>query len=409
MPEFTYVARDKSGQKVEGRRSADAIDTLSSQLQEEALTPLEIKPVGRTEKPSKKKGFEFPDLFQKGVPEKELQMFCRQMYSLLKSGIPIITTIKRLIETTRSKELIEALEKVLAALNQGESLSAGLMKSPEVFSEFFTNLVRVGETSGELDRVFLYLADYIELDIETETKIKTAFRYPKLVIFALLIALLVINAFVVPAFSELFKSFQDNLPLPTLILMASSNFILGYWYILLGGAVLGMMLFRYVISTPEGRVKWAKFKLSIPVMGWILQRITLMRFAKLFAMVLRAGLTAVEGIDLVGVSTDDAYFSKKISATSQLIARGNSISGAMEQTALFPPLMLQMITLGEESGNIDVLLDEVADFYQRELVYDLDHLSEAIEPILLVIVGAMVLLLALGVFLPMWDMASRFK
>jgi MSHA biogenesis protein MshG len=352
---------------------------------------------------------QLPNFFQAGVSEKELLMFCRQMYSLLKAGIPIIATITRLSETTKNKELVEALGKVLFALNQGKSLSSGLMKSPEIFNNFFTNLVKTGEESGDLDTVFFHLAEYIELEMETKKKIKTAFRYPKMVSIALLIALLVINTFVVPAFSDLFSSFQDNLPVPTLILMASSNFILNYWYILLGIVGLGVFVFRYAVSTHQGMVKWAEFKLNIPIMGWIVHRITLARFAKLFAMVLRAGLTAIQGIDLVGASTDDAYFAEKIKVTSELITRGNTISGAMEQTKLFPPLMIQMISLGEESGNIDGLLDEVAEFYQRELVYDLDHLSEAIEPILLVVVGAMMLLLALGFFLPMWDMASRFK
>jgi len=313
------------------------------------------------------------------------------------------------VETTRNKQLVQALEAVLTTLNQGQSLSSGLLKSPQVFSEFFINLVRVGENSGELDVIFLHLAEYIELEIDTKKKIKTAFRYPKMVGIALLVAVLIINTFVVPAFSDLFASFQDTLPLPTRILMMSSNLILNYWYILLGVVFVGRMIFSYVVKTPRGMIKWAEFKLKIPIMGWIVHRITLARFAKLFAMVLRAGLTAVEGIELVGASTDDAYFADKIKVTSDLIARGNSIASAIEQTKLFPPLMIQMVALGEESGNIDNLLDEVAEFYQRELMYDLAHLSETIEPILLVVVGVMVLMLALGVFLPMWDMASRFK
>ncbi|MDX2347046.1 MAG: type II secretion system F family protein [Legionella sp.] len=407
MPEFSYVARDAKGKKVAGQREAGSASELSDVLQKEQLIPIEITRAKAGKKKSKR--LELPKFFQAGVSEKELLMFCRQMYSLLKAGIPIIATITRLSETTKNKELVQALDKVLFALNQGKSLSSGLMKSPKVFNEFFTNLVKTGEESGDLDTVFFHLAEYIELEMETRKKIKTAFRYPKMVFFALLIALLVINTFVVPAFSDLFSSFQDNLPLPTLILMASSNFILNYWYILLGMIISGVVAFRYIVSTQQGMIKWAEFKLKIPIMGWIVHRITLARFAKLFAMVLRAGLTAIQGIELVGASTDDAYFADRIKVTSDLITRGNTISGAMQQTKLFPPLMIQMISLGEESGNIDGLLDEVAEFYQRELVYDLDHLSEAIEPILLVVVGAMVLLLALGVFLPMWDMASRFK
>lgn len=410
MPEFSYIARDKTGKKVIGQREAASAEELAEQLQIELLVPVEIN-VNRviSDKRTTTSWFVLPDFFETKVPQKELQMFCRQMYTLLKAGIPLITTVTRLSETTRNKQLVNALNDILLTLNQGRSLSTGLSLCPKVFSSFFVNLVKVGESSGQLDKIFLYLAEYVELEVETKKKIKTAFRYPKMVSFAILIALLVINTFVIPAFSQLFKSFQGNLPLPTLILMATSDFIISYWYIMISGVLIITFAFRYWVKTPTGMVLWAQFKLKIPIMGWIVHRITLTRFAKLFAMVLRAGLTAVEGIELVGASTDDAYFAQRIKMTSELIARGNTIAGAIAQTQLFPPLMIQMIALGEESGNIDTLLDEVADFYQRELIYDLAHLSEAIEPILLVFIAGIVLVLALGVFLPMWNMASQFK
>ena len=409
MSEFRYIVRDRNGKKLLGHREAASAEELALQLQAEALIPLEITIIQASAQKITSTRFALPDFLEPKVPQKELQMFCRQMYSLLKAGIPIITTVTRLTETTRNKQLVKALNEVLVSLNEGRSLSFGLSKRPKVFSSFFVNLVTVGENSGQLDKIFLYLAEYVELEIETRKKIKTALRYPKMVLFAILLALLVINTFVIPAFAQLFESFQGTLPVPTQILMATSAFIISYWYILIGSVVTAIIIFRYVVKTPTGKIKWAQFKLKIPIMGWIVHRITLTRFAKLFAMVLRAGLTAVQGIELVGASTDNAYFAEKIKMTSELIARGNTIAGAITQTQLFPPLMVQMIALGEESGNIDELLDEVADFYQRELVYDLAHLSEAIEPILLTVVGVIVLILALGVFLPMWNMASQFK
>lgn len=408
MPEYRYTARDKSGSKVSGLREATSAESLAEQLQTEKLIPLDIHPIDLKTSDKPVSRFALP-IFEEKVPQKELQMFCRQMFTLLKAGIPIITTVTRLTETTRNKQLVAALNDVLTTLNQGRSLSVGLSKCPKVFSEFFVNLVKVGESSGQLDKTFLYLAEYVELEVDTKKKIKTAFRYPKMVIFSVLIAILIINAFVIPAFSQLFESFQGTLPLPTRILMATSQFILSYWYILLGSALAMVIGFRYWSNSPKGKIQWAKFKLHVPIMGWIVHRITLTRFSKLLAMVLRSGLTAVEGIELVGASTNDAYFAQKIKMTSDLVARGNTIAGAISQTQLFPPLMVQMIALGEESGNIDTLLDEVADFYQRELMYDLAHLSEAIEPILLLVVGAIVLVLALGVFLPMWNMASQYK
>src|SRR3990167_10298893 len=300
MPNFRYTVRDRNGKKITASREAESAEALANELQTESLIPLDIQMDQRVPKTIKLPKFNIPEFLQAKVPQQELQMLCRQMYTLLKAGIPIITTITRLTETTRNKQLVKALNEVLVSLNEGRNLSFGLSKCPKVFSSFFVNLVTVGENSGQLDKIFLYLSEYVELEIETKKKIKTAFRYPKMVTFAILIALLVINTFVIPAFSQLFKSFQGTLPVPTQILMATSTFIIGYWYILIGTVVVVVFIFRYVVSTSAGKIKWAEFKLKIPIMGWIVQRITLTRFAKLYAMVLRSGLTAVKGIELVG-------------------------------------------------------------------------------------------------------------
>ena len=413
MPEFYYSVRNQQGKKTDGTRDANSSDALAEQLQKEGLIPLEIKAsnaIAPKEVKIKKPtliNLKLPDfLVSPEPPAKEIQMFCRQMYSLLKAGIPIITTITRLQETTLNKKLVQALSTVLITLNQGQSLSDGLGKCSGVFSEFFINLVRVGESSGQLDKTFLYLSEYIALEIDTKKKIKSAFSYPKMVSIAMLIALLVINIFVIPTFADLFKNVKGGLPVPTIILMTTSNIIINYWFFAIMAVVVAVLAFKFWVKTSQGKIQWAHFILKLPIVGWLVQRITLMRFAKLFAMVLRAGLTVVQGIELVGASTDNAYFAQKITMTSALIVRGNTLSQAIEQTKLFPPLMIQMVAIGEESGGLDHLLDEIADFYEREVAYDLEHLSEAIEPILLIFMGGMVLMLALGVFLPMWTMSN---
>ena len=199
------------------------------------------------------------------------------------------------------------------------------------------------------------------------------------------------------------------LPLPTRILLVTSNFIINYWYLLIGMIILTIIGLRTYIHSPEGAIVWGRLELKIPVIGWLIQRMLLTRFARLLSLVLRAGITAVDGIQMVGASTNNAYMAQKIKGVTDLIARGNTISSAIDKTQLFPPLVIQMIILGEESGTIDHLLDEVADYYQREINYDIVRLSDAIEPILLVIIGGMVLILALGVFLPMWNLASLVK
>jgi len=383
---------------------------LAMQLQNESLIPLEISLASKKSDKAKAKGSWMKrDLFKAKVSQDELQMFCRQMYTVLKAGIPIGIAIARLSETSRDKLLAQTLQQILASLNQGRSLYISLAQFPDIFSDFFVNLVKVGENTGQLDMVFSHLAEYLELDVDTKKKIKSALRYPILVLSATLIALIVINVFVVPALASLFASFKSTLPLPTRILIGTSNFIINYWYILVGLTVIAYLSWRSYIKTTAGELFWARLKLKIPVVGWLVHRIILARFTRLYALVLRSGLTAVDGIELVGASTGNAYVAKKIKSVSSLVSRGNTIANSIAQTQLFPPLVVQMITLGEESGNIDTLLNEVAEFYQREITYDLVRLSDAIEPIMLVIMGVMVLILALGVFLPMWQLAGHIR
>lgn len=277
------------------------------------------------------------------------------------------------------------------------------------FQLFFINLVKVGENTGTLDTVFMHLAEYLALELDITKKIKVALRYPIMVISAIIIASIVINVFVVPSFAKLYATMQGELPLPTLILIGFSNFIIHYWYVLILLFILAILGVREYLSTPKGARQWGYLQLKIPIIGWIIQRVLLSRFARLLSLVLRAGITAIEGIEMIGASTNNAYVAERIRSINDLIIRGNSISTAIEKTGLFSPLVIQMIALGEESGTIDNLLDEVASFYQREVDYDISRLSETIEPILLVVIGGMVLILALAVFLPTWNLATLMK
>ena len=406
MPEYTYNARDKKGQSVKGQRSATSPEELASQLIGDGYMPIDIATAALSVVvPLRQKN----KWFINTVPHDELHMFCRQMYSLLHAGIPLATAVMRLAETARNKMLADALNQILQTLNKGSSLHIAMAQFPAIFSDFFLNLIIIGESTGNLDNVFLHLAGYLELEVDISKKIKTAVRYPIMVICAIFIALIIINVFVVPAFAKLFSSFHGTLPLPTRILMMTSHFIISYWYALIGFSLVTIWGLRAYVKSYRGALNWGRIQLKIPIIGWLIHRILLARFARLLALVLRAGIPAVEGIQMVGSSTGNVYVAQKIKGVTDLIVRGNTISAAISKTQLFPPLIIQMIILGEESGTIDHLLDEVAEYYQREINYDIVRLSDAIEPILLVIMASMVLILALGVFLPMWDMAKLIQ
>lgn len=405
MPEYYYKAQDHQGHAIQGQRNALSAEDLASQLINEGLMPLDISV---TVPKKKSESIEFK-WFTPKVSSDELHMFCRQMYSLLHAGIPIATAITRLGETARNRTLIDALKHIENTLNKGGALHVAMAQFPNIFSDFFLNLIIVGENTGKLDNIFLHLAEYLELEVDITKKVKTALRYPILVIVAIVVALLIINVFVIPAFAKFYASLHGILPLPTRILLETSNFIMNYWYALIGFTIIAIWGLRAYIKTSRGALLWGRFVLKIPIIGWLIHRILLARFARLLSLVLRAGVPAVDGIQMVGASTNNTYVAQKIKGVTELIVRGNTISSAIDKTELFPPLVIQMIMLGEESGTIDHLLDEVANYYQREIDYDIVRLSDAIEPILLVVIGGMVLILALGVFLPMWNLASLMK
>lgn len=407
MPEYQFSARDPQGKAVNGQRYARNPEEIASQLAQEGYLPLDIIPIHGNKAAAKSKTKK--EWFAQRVKNDELHVFCRQMYSLLHAGIPIATAVTRLAETSRNKTLKAALESIVISLNKGSSLHVAMSHFPKIFSNFFVNLITVGENTGNLDNIFLHLAEYLDLEVDITKKVKTALRYPIMVLVAILVALLIINVFVIPAFAKLYSNFQGTLPLPTRILFAISNFIMSYWYIMLGAVLVTVLFIRSYVRSAKGALQWGRWQLKIPIIGWLIHRILLARFARLLSLVLRAGMTAVEGIRMVGATTNNAYMTYKIMGVGEFIARGNTISSAIDKTHLFPPLIIQMILLGEESGTIDRLLDEVADYYQREINYDIIRLSDAIEPILLVIIGGMVLVLALGVFLPTWNLATMVK
>jgi MSHA biogenesis protein MshG len=408
MPDYSYTAQDMKGKPVKGRKSALNAEEVANQLAAEGLLPIDIFVIGAqsvvSASPKKLSWFR-----SSKVSIDELHMFCRQMYALIHAGIPISTAVTRLAETVRNDLFAEALNNIVVSLNKGNSLHLSMSQYPNVFSDFFLNLIIVGENTGKLDDVFSHLADYLELEGDITKKIKTALRYPTMVISAIIIALLIINVFVLPAFEKLFAAYHGLLPLPTRILFATSNFIIHYWYLLIA-ILLGLFFgIRAYLRTHQGAFMWGKLQLKIPIIGWLIHRILLARFARLLSLVLRAGVSAVDGIQMVGASTGNVYVAEKIKSVTDLIVRGNSISAAIDKTQLFPPLVIQMIVLGEESGTIDHLLDEVGEFYQREINYDIVRISDSIEPIMLVVIGGMVLVLALGIFLPMWNLASLVR
>ncbi len=409
MPFFQYKGRNQRGEAVRGRLEGPSAEAVANQLFNSGIVPVEIAPAT---------GAGGEDLLEvlrswraahRRIEPMDLIVFCRQMHTLLKAGVPLMQALRGLRDTTENAAFARVIEGLYEGLDQGLELSAALRRYPQVFSTLFVSMVQVGETTGSLEEVFLQLAVYLEREKDTRERVKSATRYPLFVVIAMAIAMFVINLFVIPAFAKVYASFHIELPWATRLLLATSNFTVAYWYY---GLVLFAALWlavHYWVRTPEGRYRWHKWKLKLPVVGPILYKNTIARFTRALAMTIRAGVPLVQGMTVVARAVDNDFVAERILQMRDGIERGETIARTAAATGLFPPIVIQMITVGEETGAVDSLMFNVTDYYDREVDYDIKNLSTAIQPLLLVFLGVLVLLLALGVFLPMWDLVQAAR
>jgi len=414
MASFSYQGRARNGDSISGIIDANNIQAAASQLNTDGITPIKIDAAGENTATGQTKSFDIVNAIKEKFTRKkpsldDLILFSRQMYTLMRAGVPIIRAITGLADTSRNIVLAETLRKVIAELESGHNLSAAMSHYPEVFNSLFVSMVGIGENTGNTDEVFLQLSAYMEREKVTRDQVKAAMRYPTFVIVAISVAMVIINMWVIPTFAKVFASLNAELPLPTQFLLGISGFMVSYWWLLLGilfGCVYG---FKHYINTDAGRMVWDKRKTRFPLMGSILLRATLSRFSRAFAMTQRAGVPLIQGLMVVARAVDNAFIGHNIQEMRNGIERGDTLTRTANATNMFTPLVLQMLAVGEETGAVDEMLDQVADFYDREVDYDLKNLTSAIEPILIVFIGAMVLVLALGVFLPMWDLIGAAK
>lgn len=405
MANFVYTARDSKGNAVQGQVEAGNESAAADLLRRRSYLPLTIQRQAEQASP----GLAQIELWQPKVSLTDLIMFSRQMYSLMRAGIPIIRAIEGLAQSTSSKKLQQVLTELVEQLENGRTLSVALAEHPKVFSRLMVSIVHVGENTGRLDEAFLQLTYYFEQELETRKQIKQATRYPLFVLLTLVVAMFILNLAVIPQFANMFARFNAELPWSTKVLLASSEFFVAYWPLMLIMMVAGAVAFRRYIVTDKGRVVWGSWKLRFPIIGSVIYRATLGRFARSFGMMLKAGVPMTSSLTLVADAVDNEYLGEKIREMRRNIERGESLLRVSQQSQMFTPLVLQMIAVGEETGAMDDMLSEVAGFYEREVAFDLKSLTAKIEPILIAIVAVMVLILALGIFTPMWDMLNAYK
>jgi len=406
MPQFSYKARNELGKTIEGLVEAGSQSSAAKVLASRGMTPVSIQSVVIDT--------DVMESFNQwqalnALSLTDLILFSRQMYSLSKAGVPVIRAIQSLKTSTRNKALVSALADTIKSLESGLSLSQAFAKHPRIFDTLFRSIIAVGESSGSVDQAFYQISQYLEREKETQSRIKSAIRYPTMVIGAIGVALAIVNIYVIPAFKGVFDKIDAELPWQTTLLINASDFSVAYWPYILVGLIAFIFSFKTYTNTVPGRLRWDQFLLKIPIIGTIISRATMERFSRSFAMILSSGVPLISGINIVANSVGNTYVGSKLQQMRLGIEKGETISRMAMATQLFPALVIQMIMVGEETGNISDMLLEVADFYEAEVDAEVKNLATAIEPILLSVIGAMVLVLALGIFLPMWNLSSAMK
>jgi MSHA biogenesis protein MshG len=404
MGKFAYRGRNADGSLAEGVLDAPDSAAVATQLAASGVTPVRID--AKTDASQVKSDDILSRLSRRKVGIEDLLLFSRQMYTLLKAGVPIMRALGGLQDSTTNPAFRETLRAIRANLDAGQALSSSLNTQKQVFSPFYIAMVYVGETTGMLEQVFLRLFHHLEFQEFMRTQVRSALRYPMFVIATMMVAIVVINIWVIPAFAKVYAGFNTELPAITKLLIAFSEFMLNTWWMMAAGVVVAVVAFRGWTRTTEGRLAWSRAILRLPIAGKIVLKAALARFARSFSLAVRSGVPIVQGLTLVAETVDNAHISTRIEAMRGGVERGESVLRTAAAAEVFTPVVLQMILVGEESGALDDMMEEIADMYQRDVEYELKTLGAQVEPILIILLGVLVLILALGVFLPIWDLGT---
>lgn len=404
MAIYTWRGRNARGEVVEGQLDAMTEGGVVDQLRLIGVAPVHIATATAASAVAAESWW--VRMNRKPVVVEDILVFSRQMYTLNKAGVPIFRAFAGLEASAAKPAMRDLLKDIRSSLDQGRELSTAMMRHSEVFGAFYISMIRIGEMTGRLTEVFLRLNGHLEFERDVRERIKQALRYPMFVMIAMAAAIVILNLFVIPVFARVFAGFNTQLPLLTRGLLAFSEATVTWWPLIVAGTIATVVVVRGYLRTPAGRYRWDARRLKLPVVGDIVLKATLARFSRSFGLSIQSGVPLVQALTVVAQTVDNAFIGGRIEQMRDGIERGESIARCAGATGVFTPVVMQMISVGEETGELDTLLFEIADMYERETDYSIKGLSAAIEPILLAVIAALVLLLALGVFLPLWNLGQ---
>jgi type IV pilus assembly protein PilC len=399
---YDYKVRDRSGNMVTGQLIGDSEGLVMAKLREMGMTPVEVK--------KSSAGLKMEINLRPGhVKLKSLAVFSRQFATMVNSGLPILRALAILSDQTESTELKKVLTQVRVDVEQGASLSGAMSKHPKAFSDLFLAMVKSGETGGVLDNVLLRLADLIEKEVELRRKVKSAMTYPIAVVALVVLLMSAMLLFVVPQFESIYSQLGGTLPLPTRVLLGISKGVRTYWWMVIGGTVGFVFFFRRFKKTTRGREIIDAFKLRVPIFGALFHKTALARFSSTLGMLLRSGVPILQALDIVSDTVNNKVIAKAVTDVQGSVREGESIARPLARHAVFPPMVVQMLAVGEETGAVDTMLDKVSDFYNNEVEAAVDALTSLIEPVLIAIIGGAVGASVVALYMPMFNIIKLIK
>jgi MSHA biogenesis protein MshG len=403
MPNYQYKARDKFSKSFSGIMAAENENAVAVKLNQLGYIPILISETKETSQITK--------IFEPVIQIKfsDLIMFTRQLATLQKAGLPILLSLSALRQQTQNKIFKEVIAQINRDIESGSSLSKALEKYPRIFNALYINMITSGEASGKLDQVLERLATLSEHDETIRLRIKSATRYPLIVVGAMIIGFVILTTLVVPRYAKVYAQYTTALPLPTQILLGINYVVTKLWWALAIIITAACFLFKYYVNTKTGRMFWDGFKLKVPVFGPLLLKLSISRFTRITGTLMHSGIPILRILDISAGSTGNQVLTKAIMNVKSNVAEGKGMSEPMKLSGFFPPIVMQMVAVGEETGKLEDMLIHVSDYYDEQVDFTISNLTSLIEPILIFVLGLGVLFMALGIFLPMWNLMSIFR
>lgn len=398
MPIFDYKARNKMGRKIKGDLDAPTLDMAENILRKKGLQDIKVKP--------KPKDLFEGTFLEKGVSSRDMVVFSRQFATMINSGVPILQALQIMCEQTENDKLRHALFDIRNNIESGSSLYDAMKKYPDVFDTLYTNMVDAGETGGVLDTVLLRLSEYIEKAASLKAKVKGAMIYPTVVLIVALLVVAIILLFVIPSFEKVFANFGGALPAPTQFVVNLSDLVQEKFFWLVGGLAAFIVGFRLFYKWERGRILVDTWILFFPVIGRLLRIAAVAKFSRTLSTMIASGVPILDSLDIVSRTSGNKTVELGVLKARDSIAEGQTIAEPLEETGVFPPMVIHMISIGETTGALDNMLEKIADFYDDEVDVAVDALTSMIEPIMIVFLGVVVGGMVVSMYLPIFNIAG---